>query len=91
MNGSVYPLIHSVTARTGMTSHILRKGAQIQYCLIQSVPFFLPPDMAALSHRKPSSAGTPCDSLRIQGHDKRDTLYTLFGTVTNFNSETTEI
>jgi hypothetical protein len=34
--------------------------------------------MATLSLRKPSSAGTSCDSYRAQGHGKRDTcMYEL--------------
>jgi hypothetical protein len=35
-------------------------------CNIKGVPFILLLNKAALSHRKPSSAGTSCDSYRFQ-------------------------
>jgi hypothetical protein len=36
------------------------------------------PSMETLWHRKPASVGMPCDSYRVEGHDKRHSLY-MFG------------
>jgi hypothetical protein len=43
----------------------------------QDVSFILSSNTAALSHRKPASAGTS-DSCRVRAHDKRDYMTAPF-------------
>jgi hypothetical protein len=43
--------------------------------IIQRVRFIMSRSMPLLSHRRPVSARTACDSRYAQGHDKRDTVW----------------
>jgi len=40
----------------------------------QDVPFIVFQSRTAFLHRKPACRGTCCDSYRLQGHDKRNTV-----------------
>jgi hypothetical protein len=46
----------------------------VKLCKMQVVLFILSPITVALSHSKPASARTLCDSCRAQVHDKGDSL-----------------
>jgi len=54
--------------------------SQTQYLIrylqnLQSISFIVSPSTAALSHKKPASAGTSRDSCCAQGHVTTETMY----------------